>query len=172
MILAMNGEQALVAASPKPTDVRKLTQEVWGTFLGEHGPLEVGTDLGFAPDWSASVSVKGEWNGVVALEMTTSGAQRLTRSMLGLETSEELVDGDLVDAIGEMVNMIGGNVKGLVRGPCRLSLPLVAAGRFAHGSGQREVVRLGCTWAAEPLAITVHAGRPAKSLTTRPLEAR
>lgn len=167
MILAMNGEQALVAASPKPTDVRMLTQEVWASFLGEHGPLHVGTGLDFDPEWSASVTVRGEWNGVVALEMTTSGAQRLTRSMLGLDSSEELVDGDLVDAIGEMVNMIGGNVKGLVRGPCRLSLPLVAAGRFAHGSGQKEVVRLGCTWAEEPLAITVHAGRSTKHLGVR-----
>ncbi len=160
MILAMNAEQALVAASPKPADVRMLTEEVWASFLAEHGPLQVGTDPDFAPDWSASVTVKGEWNGVVALEMSTSGAQQLTRSMLALDSAAELVDGDLVDAIGEMVNMIGGNVKSLVRGPCRLSLPLVTAGRFLHGSAQREVVRLGCTWAREPLAITVHAGRP------------
>ena len=36
---------------------------------------------------------------------------------------------------------------------------VVAAGRFAHGSGQMQVVRLVCRWGLEPLAITVHATR-------------
>jgi chemotaxis protein CheX len=164
MIMAMSAEQVAAAANPREDDVRTLTREVWTTFLGNEVPLLFVEDNAFVPDWSASVTIKGAWDGMVSLETTRAGAQNVTRSLLALDSdADDLADSDLVDAIGELVNMVGGNVKGLVPGPSRLSLPLVAAGRFAHGSSQAEVVRLCSTWAGEPLVVVVHAGRASAS---------
>jgi len=162
MILAMSADRVAAAANPDPEDVRALTAEVWSTFLGDDVPLVFHGEQPFGVEWAASVTIKGAWEGMVALELTRTGAQSLTRALLGLDPdADDVDDADLVDAIGELVNMVGGNVKGLVPGPSRLSLPLVAAGRFAHGSGQVEVVRLTGSWGGQPLAITVHAGRAA-----------
>lgn len=160
MIMAMSGAQVAAAANPREDDVRTLTREVWTTFLGAEVPLLFIEDDSFVPDWSASVTIRGAWDGMVSLETTRAGAQHITRALLDLDSdADDLSDSDLVDAIGELVNMVGGNVKGLVPGPSRLSLPLVAAGRFAHGSSQSEVVRLWSTWAGEPLGVIVHSGR-------------
>lgn len=45
---------------------------------------------------------------------------------------------DLLDAIGELANILGGNVKSLLRHSCRLSLPvseIIAVGADSHPGG-------------------------------------
>ncbi|QCC78154.1 chemotaxis protein CheX [Nocardioides daphniae] len=82
--------------------------------------------------------------------------------MLGMDPdADEPSEADVVDAVGELVNMVGGNVKSLVPGPSQLSLPLVATGQFAHGSDQHEIVHLDFVWGDEPVSLTVHSGSPA-----------
>lgn len=154
--------------APQPGDVQVVTEEVWSTFLGHTEPFTLAPAPTFTPAWSASVTIKGEWNGMVSIELTESGAHRVTCGMLGMDPeNDETTEADVVDAVGELVNMVGGNVKSLVPGPNQLSLPLVATGQFAHGSEEQQIVRLGFTWGEEPLAVTVHATRPAESRTPR-----
>jgi chemotaxis protein CheX len=84
-------------------------------------------------------------------------ASEVTRRMLALEESDGAVsDADVADAVGELVNMIGGNVKSLMPGPSALSLPVVAAGRVARSSDSVEVCRLDASWAGDPLLVSVH----------------
>lgn len=148
--------------TPLTSDVQAVAEEVWTTFLGHTSPIELADPAAaFAPEWSASVTVKGEWNGMVTLGLTTPGAHSVTRGMLGMDDDEALTDPDVVDAVGELVNMIGGNVKSLVPGPSQLSLPLVATGQFAHGTDETELVHLAFTWGTEPIVVTVHSGRAA-----------
>ncbi|QCX28579.1 chemotaxis protein CheX [Nocardioides jishulii] len=151
-----------------PDDVRTLTEEVWSTFLGHTAPFTAAEARAFTPTWAASVTVKGEWNGMVSMQLTGVGAHRLTCGMLGMDPeSDEPSEADVVDAVGELVNMVGGNVKSLVPGPSQLSLPLVATGQFAHGSDQQEIVRLDFAWGDEPVSLTVHSGSPAVSKVNR-----
>lgn len=150
------------AGVPAPDDVRAVTEEVWSTFLGHTDPLVIGDAPAFTPEWSASVTIKGEWNGMVVLNLTAAGARLVTCGMLGMDPeTDEASDADVVDAVGELVNMVGGNVKSLVPGPSQLSLPLVATGQFAHGTDEQELVRLAFAWGTEPIAVTVHSGRAA-----------
>lgn len=159
MIPASDTHTVESIVDPRPSDVQAITEEVWSTFLGDQSPLIIGIGEEFDPEWSASVAIRGAWNGVVAIELAEGLAQLATRSMLGLEPDSEVSDVDLADAVGELVNMVGGNIKGLVPGPSRLSLPLVAAGRIAHGSEQVEVARLDCSWAGAPVLVTVHLSK-------------
>ncbi|MFL6061046.1 MAG: chemotaxis protein CheX [Marmoricola sp.] len=147
---------------PSLTDVHMVVEEVWTTFLGPEQPLLPATPGDLAVGWSAAVTVSGEWEGMVSVELPTSLAEEVTCKMLGLvDGLDQPADEDVADAVGELVNMIGGNVKSLMPGPSVLSLPVVAAGRVARPSDVTEVCRLDAVWGGAPLLVSVHVHRPA-----------
>ena len=76
-------------------------------------------------DLVGRVDVSGSWRGDVAVQLPCSLALRLTRAILRVDptTSD---DADVRDVVGELANMIGGNLKALLPEPCKLSLPTVA----------------------------------------------
>jgi chemotaxis protein CheX len=61
---------------------------------------------------------------------------------------------DITDAVGELVNIIGGSVKSLMPQPTVLSLPSVRTGPAGELPGT-EVVHLTGTWMDEPITIAV-----------------
>lgn len=152
-------------SGPELADVHAIVEQVWSSFLGDEEPLlprfadaaEEGTPA-FPAEyvWSAAVSVHGGWTGTVTVELSSSVAQSLTRLMLAME-DEPLDDAEVADAVGELVNMIGGNIKSLMPGPSALTLPVVAAGRAAHSSELAEVARFDALWNGEPVRVSVHA---------------
>ena len=138
---------------PSLNDVQMVVDEVWSSFLGTDEPLLPGAPTGLDVGWSAAITVSGEWHGSISIELTTGTAEEVTRRMLGVT---DAVDEDVADAVGELVNMIGGNVKSLMPGPSALSLPVVAAGRVARPSDAVEACRLDASWAGSPLLVSVH----------------
>ena len=64
---------------------------------------------------------------------------------------------DIADALGELANIIGGNVKSLLPEPCALSLPHVLVGRVdqEHWPAVTEVCRLDGSWHDEMVHISV-----------------
>lgn len=150
----------MTALAPEITDLHAVVEEVWTTFVGAEEPLcprhvPAGTPLDQAV-WSGAVSVTGAWHGAVTVELADRVAQTISRVMLDLDSTAELTDDDVADAVGELVNMIGGNVKSLMPGPSTLSLPAVAAGRAVFASDAHEVARLDLLWTGEPVRVTVH----------------
>lgn len=144
-----------IAAEPSLTDVEMVVTEVWSSFLGAEEPLLMGPPAELAVGWSAAVTVSGEWHGMISIELPTEVAEQVTRRMLCLD-EDGLPDEDVADAVGELVNMIGGGVKSLMPGPSALSLPVVAAGRVARPSDVQEVCRFDAVWAESPLVVSVH----------------
>jgi chemotaxis protein CheX len=59
-----------------------------------------------------------------------------------------------MDAVGELVNIVGGSVKSLMPQPTVLSLPSVRTGPAADVPGT-EMLRLTGTWMDEPVIIAV-----------------
>jgi chemotaxis protein CheX len=73
-------------------------------------------------------------------------------------SEDELAEADVADAVGELANMIGGNIKSLLPGPSALTLPLVRLGGSAlHLPSSTESVRLELTWQGEPVRVSVWA---------------
>lgn len=147
------------AVAPLADDVYDVTAEVWATLLGEEAalvsrPVPPGTPFDADDLWSASVSVSGNWVGQVTVSISEATALALTRAMLALDGTPS--EADTADAVGELVNMIGGSIKSLMPGPSQLSLPAVAIGRTAFPNGFREVARVDVTWCDEPLRVSVH----------------
>ncbi len=75
------------------------------------------------------VGFAGTYSGVISIHCPVALALKITSSMLGMECEE--VNEDLNDAIGEIANMLGGNVKQVLsKGglDVKLSIPTVISG--------------------------------------------
>ena len=108
------------------------TRSVFSTMLGlelMHLPLEVDPLTHFNDCISAMVGLAGTYNGLVSIHQPVSLGKRLAGTMLDMELDE--VDQDVFDALGEIANMVAGNIKmHLSKGgsDVRLSTPSVATG--------------------------------------------
>lgn len=140
-------------------DVRMISSDVWASFLGaaddETGlvaatePLR--TDVEGVRAW---VSISGAWEGQVVLEMTAATATQATVAMLGLDT---VGPDDVLDAVGELVNMVGGNIKSLMPAPSKLTIPVVVQGRIIRALTPDvvEICRADLSWGGQPLRVSV-----------------
>lgn len=162
-------------------EVIELTRTVWETFLAL--PIEQVDDPAEPKDGeetvSACVHISGEWNGSVILSCSATLATTVAGAMFELEADE--VDEELLhDAMGEVANMIGGNVKGLVPGPSQLSIPAVATGIHTRLAvpGSHPVTRVGFDSGTEAVRVVLmevndtaakgaaHADEPARGSET------
>ena len=144
-------------------DLAAITSDVWAAFLlvdGDQPLLPAATPIGEHCDIvHASVGVQGAWVGQIVLEVTVATATRVARAMLA---TEEVSDEDVTDAVGELVNMVGGNVKSLMSSPSTLGLPIVLRGRVSRYSAYdaSEVCTVDLEWTHEPIRVGVWAARP------------
>lgn len=104
-----------------------LTTGVWESFLGLPIAPCASTSTAGVPSLTTSVTISGGWNGSVSIVMSQTLARTVAAAMFAMEP-DEVGDEEVNDAVGELANIIGGNVKGLIEDPCSLSLPMVASG--------------------------------------------
>lgn len=76
---------------------------------------------------TATIHLAGKWPGVLALECGREQACAFAARFLAME-KPELVDDVVRDVLGELANMIGGNLKCVLAGGLRLSMPSVVDG--------------------------------------------
>jgi chemotaxis protein CheX len=74
------------------------------------------------------VHLTGEWNGAVLLDCTPRQACQFAGRILSMD-APEIVDDDVRDVLGELANMIGGNMKCGMAAGVTLSMPTVMKGR-------------------------------------------
>lgn len=108
-----------------------LTQEfssafhrVWETHVGLPLWKIVDEEHIHAPDiWVAGVVwIGGEWTGSTTIAISESLAQLVTSKMLGCDPNIVTVE-QYKDAIRELTNMVAGNLKSSLPGPCGLATP-------------------------------------------------
>ena len=110
-------------------DVAAIVNEVWSSMLGlpvDSLELEESPKID-GPAVSGSVGVSGATDCLICVEMSSDAARLFGATMFGL-SEEEASDDDISDAVGELTNMVGGNIKSLLPEPSSLSLPVVAQG--------------------------------------------
>lgn len=104
-------------------DLEQISASVCRDMLGlnvQPRPIESQTSNAIV----AAIRISGDWNTILEISTTPRAAQLVAQSMCGL-TSEEMSEADIKDALGEIANMIGGNIKGALPGDSKLSLPCV-----------------------------------------------
>jgi chemotaxis protein CheX len=108
-----------------------LIEQVVGSVFTTMLDLEVSTAEEAIPltgdRLTSSVYLEGEWNGAVMLECDSNQACQFTGKLLGMDPPDEFND-DVRDVLGELANMIGGNIKSVISPEDRLSLPSVIRG--------------------------------------------
>jgi chemotaxis protein CheX len=148
----------MTSYSPTIEDLRDIAEQVWSSYLDPDGASPLITVEPSAPggEVSAAVSVTGPWRGHIVINLSTDASSRAAAALLGIEL-DEVTPADVSDAVGELVNIIGGNVKGLVAEPSALSLPHVLLGDPAavRWPSATEVCQLSATWCDEPITVSV-----------------
>ncbi len=94
------------------TQIAEIAGAVWTSFLGMT-LRERESDSSAEGDWhsaSATVHISGSWNGSVILSCSSTLARRAAAAMFEIGVNN-LDDGEVADALGELVNIIGGNLK-------------------------------------------------------------
>jgi chemotaxis protein CheX len=153
--------------------VRTAAKDVCSTMLG----LEIVSQPEYtdqnAPTTSdgvlAIVGIAGTWTGAGVISCTAAFACRICNQLLMSEASS--VNDEVLDAVGEVANMIIGNFKTMIEeklGPLGLSIPTVIYGRnFTSRSlgtnkwvvlpfscnGEGMEIRCCLTAAREPMSV-------------------
>jgi chemotaxis protein CheX len=136
-------------------DIEGITRMIWATLFDL--PLELGDALEFVPKSSVTscVQIDGGWDGALVVKCPLALAQTLTAQMFEVESTPDL--NDVRDALGELANMLGGNVKALLPAPSQISLPAVAVGSDYELSvvGTNEVASVSFNCDGQPLLVTL-----------------
>ncbi len=144
--------------------VRAAINEVFDTMLNLKIEAEPpGTELlNGEAHIASSVGFIGKLTGIVYIYSSASFARTVTATLVGLEEAE--IDGEEMvnDAMGEVANMIVGNVKSRLsdRGmPCVLTIPSIVRGSHftieAVSSTERRVVSFKCLKANQQIVIEI-----------------
>ena len=113
-----------------PDQITEIAQEVWESFLSMSLlPHPLGPDAPALEGRTTTgcVHVSGEWTGSVFLSCDTAVAAAAAEAMFAADPGS-LSSDEISDALGELTNMVGGNVKSLLPAPSRLSVPTIAVG--------------------------------------------
>lgn len=92
---------------------------------------------------SGVIGLAGTHKGVLAIHIPNKVAMAITGSFLGMDVDE--INEDVEDAVGELANMLGGNVKAILSERGRdidLSLPSTIIGRQYDFQPTREADRI------------------------------
>jgi chemotaxis protein CheX len=109
-------------------------------------------------DYNGIVSFSGSYNGHVIV----SAPQALLRELLLLQGETDLSENNLLDAVGEIANTLGGNARKTLGAGLEISVPMKLRG----GSGVRARVRkhpyvITLRWNHQPAMVCVDMERRA-----------
>jgi len=131
------------------TNVAQVVDMVFMTMLGlkvEPYPMHWVR----SPDMvTAAVYFAGEWRGAVLLECTRRQARTFAQLLMSIGPPA-MIDEDVRDTLGELANMLAGNLKSVLPGGVVLSMPSVIEGSdySLQICGNRSIERVPF-WSAE-----------------------
>ena len=102
------------------TDVTtSVFQEMLGINIAELASVET------QPAQIASINITGASQYLIQVATCQQAANSISSAMFGME-ADELEEAEISDAVCEVVNMIGGNIKGILDSDCGLSIPCLS----------------------------------------------
>jgi chemotaxis protein CheX len=138
--------------------VSQAVESIWSTMLG----LEVKPAQSAAPNrpklttLTGCIQITGAWQGAVKLECSGSVARRVAAIMFNIDACDVTPD-EINDAVGELTNVVGGNIKALLPEPSQLSMPAVTEGTDYLFSvpGSRPLAQLSFSCEGKPFHVTI-----------------
>ena len=106
-------------------DIEKMVQELFESMLGmpvsRSEPQNV--EL-FSGGLCGQIKISGAWGAALDVVATEKFCETVSCNMFCSEP-DSLDPADITDAMGEVTNVVGGNVKGIIDQDCDLSIPEV-----------------------------------------------
>ena len=105
---------------------------------------------------TAHIKISGHWQGVIALTIEHGLAQQLAVKMFAIEQGQ-VTDDEIHDAVSEMTNIIGGNIKSILPQPSKLSLPITdLKGSPFHFPFTQQLSRVIFDCMGKSFMVTIH----------------
>jgi chemotaxis protein CheX len=143
-------------------DLAEMVEQVWVSYLDPEGinPLIPTGDESQPTEVHSSVSITGSWTGHVVYASSAEAAKKAAAAFLAMEV-EEVGQEDLSDVLGELANIVGGNVKAMLPPGCFLSLPQVvmAPESATKYPNAERVSGLYGLWEGQPVNVTMWRSR-------------
>ena len=145
-------------------DLAEVVAQVWLSYLDPEGvsPLVPTGDDGQPSEVHSSVSITGSWTGHVVYASSAAAARKAAAAFLAVDAGAVGPE-DLTDVLGELANIVGGNVKAMLPAGCFLSLPQVvlAPDSATKYPNAERVTGLYGLWEGEPVSISMWQSRNA-----------
>jgi chemotaxis protein CheX len=114
-----------MTANPHNQHLQDITESVWLQFLGL--ALEPAAEASpQRAECASTIGISGAWNGQVVVGCSRTLARQAAARMFH-RPEASLKDAEWQDALKEIANIIGGNIKALLPSPSRLDLPVFHA---------------------------------------------
>jgi chemotaxis protein CheX len=143
-------------------DLAEMVEQVWISYLDPEGinPLIPTGDDSQPSEVHSSVSITGSWSGHLVYASSTAAAKAAAAAFLAMEV-DEVSDEDLSDVLGELANIVGGNVKAMLPEGALLSLPQVvlAPETATKYPNAERITGLYGLWEGEPISISMWQSR-------------
>jgi chemotaxis protein CheX len=138
------------------SEIAEIVESVFATMMGLKA---CECEVPWAPNanrLTSAVHLAGDWCGAVLLECDRYEASRFAVRFLTMGAPDSDIAADILpgvvndvvrDVLGELANMIGGNLKCVLNRGTRLSLPSVVDGDFSLrvcGAAVRERLNFRC----------------------------
>jgi chemotaxis protein CheX len=140
------------------TKVSEAVESVWSTMLGLQTSMNQAMMCSkLRPSiLTGCIQITGAWQGAVTVECTGGLARRVAAIMFGSDVCDITPD-QINDALGELTNIIGGNIKALLPEPSHLSMPAVTEGTdyFFSVPGSKQIAKLNFSCEGKPFQVTI-----------------
>ena len=145
--------QEPITSMLRAATVQAIADDVWTSLVGD-GEVLVPLPVP-APEvtTSAWVQITGPWCGAVVVTCDQATAVGLTECLLRARPPAVIETEDVEDALGELANVLGGNVKAALPGPSTLGLP--QTGPTPPATRPDDLCRVDAQWRGQYLTITV-----------------
>ncbi|MGE0042047.1 MAG: chemotaxis protein CheX [Vicinamibacterales bacterium] len=155
-------------------EIAVLTEDIWLSTLGlpAHPREDWQQEALCGATFDGIINITGDWQGTVLVQVARPMAVRIAQIMFELGDAEP-GRRDLQDALGEITNMTGGNIKALMPGDCHLSLPAVVEGSdySVTTPGTRVVSRVVFECEGQPAVVNLLAASTPIARAARPAAA-
>jgi chemotaxis protein CheX len=143
-------------------DLAEMVEQVWLSYLDPEGvhPLVPTGDETQPSEVHSSVSITGSWTGYVVYASSAAAARKAAAAFMAMDP-DEVSEEDLSDVLGELANIVGGNVKAMLPAGAFLSLPQVvlAPETATKYPNAERISGLYGRWEGEPVSISMWKSR-------------